>query len=352
MSRFLDKRFWALEPYVPGEQPQTGQAIKLNTNESPYSPAPGVAAAVAGEAAWLNLYPDPEAKTLKAALAETLGVEPGQVFLGNGSDEILAFIFQALCPAGVAFADITYGFYRVYAALYGLDAKVVPLREDFTLAPQDYTGLEDGRTIVLANPNAPTGLGLPRAAIQGIISASPQSLVVVDEAYVDFGAESALPLLKQHDNLMVVGTFSKSRSLAGGRLGYAVASPALVEDLERIKFSFNPYNLNRMTMAAGLAALEDTAYFEDCRTRIMATRQQAKAALEQLGFECTASQANFLFARHPRHSAEALYTALKARGILVRWFNQSRICQWLRITIGTPAQIQALQAALAALVQG
>lgn len=347
MSKFLDSRYEDLEPYVPGEQPKAPVRIKLNTNESPFLPAPGVLAAVEREAKRMNLYPDPSCGPLVDAMARMLGVQPGQVYLGNGSDEILAFCFQALCPNGVAFADITYGFYPVYAQLYGVPAQVISLKEDFTIAASDYYGLK--KTIVIANPNAPTGLALSLDEIAAIAAANPENLLIVDEAYVDFGAESAVKLLGKHENLMVVGTFSKSRAMAGARLGYAVASEALIEDLSRIKNSFNPYNINRMTMAAGVEAIEDTAYFEACVEQIAEARMWTESALQALGFETTKSQANFVFAK-PLRPAKDVMQGLREKGILVRWFEKRRIDNWLRITVGTKAQMEILVKELRAMV--
>ena len=348
MSSFLDPRLESLQPYTPGEQPQGRKYIKLNTNECPYPPAPGVQAAVTAQAALLNLYPDPQAATLRAALANTLGVPAACIFLGNGSDEILAFCFQGFCANGAAFADITYGFYKVYAALYGTGANVIPLEEDFTLDAQKYHTVKE--TIFIANPNAPTGLALPVAALEAIARANESRLLVVDEAYVDFGAQSAVTLTQKCANILVVGTFSKSRALAGARLGYAVGAPALVADLERIRYSFNPYNLNRMSMAAGLAALETPEYFEDCCQKIMQTRGEALANLAGLGFACTNSMANFVFASHPKLPAQALYLALKDDGILVRWFGQPRVENHLRITVGTPEEMARLYTSLERIV--
>lgn len=344
MSLYLDERFSALEPYTPGAQPQKTGYVKLNTNESPFPPSPMVAPAVAAEAERLNRYPDPQAADLLEAFAGWFGLKAENCFVGNGSDEILAFCFQALCPNGAAFADLTYGFYPVYCQLYGVDAKIIPLENDFSLNVETYAGL--GRSIFIANPNAPTGLALSREEITKVLRSNPGSLVVVDEAYVDFGAESALPLLKEYDNLLIVGTFSKSRSLAGARLGYALGSRELISDLNRIKYSFNPYNLNRMTMAAGYAALKDESYFEDCRRQIMAVRADATAALGELGFECTDSKANFIFVCRPKLGGEQLYTRLWKKNVLVRWWNKPRIKNHLRITVGSRAEMDQLLSAL------
>ncbi|MDL2323633.1 histidinol-phosphate transaminase [Ruminococcaceae bacterium OttesenSCG-928-A16] len=350
MSRFLHPKFNTLAPYTPGEQPQNRAYIKLNTNECPYPPSPKAVRQAAAEAKQLNLYSDPTCASLKAAMAKYLGVQQSQVFLGNGSDEILAFCFMAFCQAGAAFADITYGFYPVYASLCGITPHIVPLRQNFTLAPEDYRQV--GSTIFIANPNAPTGLALSLAELEKILQWNPENLVVVDEAYVDFGAQTALPLLQSYNNLLVVGTFSKSRAMAGARLGYAVGSPELIEDLGRIQYSFNPYNVNRMTQAAGVAALQDNAYFEECRAKIIATRAKTVDALEKMGFEGPQSLANFVFVRHQQASAQQLYHGLKEQGILVRWFNKPRIDEYLRITIGTGQEMDTLFEVLRQLLPG
>lgn len=349
MSEFLDPKFAPLKPYTPGEQPRERKFIKLNTNESPYPPSPRVVKAAGEAARGLQLYSDPTCLAARAPLARWLGVKPEEVFVGNGSDEVLTILFAALCPRGASYADVTYSFYPVLAQLCGLDAKVVPLREDFTLCPEDYAGI--GRTVFIANPNAPTGLALTRTQLDVILRANPDVLVVVDEAYVHFGAESAVPMLTAYKNLVVVGTFSKSRQMAGGRLGYAVARKEVIEDLDRIKFSFNPYNVNSMTMAAAAASVEDNVYFEDCRQKVMATRTHTLEKLRGLGFEATDSLANFVFVRHPQKSGGELYKALREAGILVRWWDAPRIADWLRITVGTDEQMEALFAALEVILQ-
>lgn len=349
MSRFFNPSLSNLEPYMPGEQPQGQTFIKLNTNESPFSPSPLAVKAAAHEAARMNLYSDPACRDLLAMLADQLGVGSDQVFASNGSDEVLAFCFQGLCPNGAAFADLTYGFYPVFAQLYGIDAQVIPLRDDFSI---DIAGYGAGNhTVFLANPNAPTGLALPRDAIALLLRANPNRLIVVDEAYVAFGAERALPLLSQYDNLLIIGTFSKSHGLAGARLGYAIGSKTVIEDLNRIKFSFNPYNVNRMTLAAGIGALQDQLYFEQCRQKIIAVRGRAIAALRNLGFVCTDSKANFIFATHPNHNANMLYLTLRENGILVRWLDVPRAKDYLRITVGTDAQMETLIAVLTDIIQ-
>lgn len=344
MSRYLSARLAALAPYVPGEQPRDMRYIKLNTNESPYPPAPGVLDALSREAvSQLNLYSDPTCRALEAAIADFYGLEPAQVFAGNGSDEVLAFSFQAFADGrtGVCFPDISYGFYPVFAQLYGIDAETVPLRADLTVSPGDYH--RRGRMIVLANPNAPTGLYLTPVAIEGIVRENPDHVVLIDEAYIDFGGESALPLIRRHENLLVVHTFSKSRNLAGARIGYAMGQATLIEDLRRVKFAFNPYSLDRLALLAGEAAVRDRRYFETCTRTIMKTRDDTAAALRARGFTLTDSLTNFVLARPLEGiTGEGYYLALKARGILTRHFPQARVRDFVRITIGTPEQMQAL----------
>ena len=340
MSRLLSERLRTLEAYVPGEQPQDQRYVKLNTNESPYPPSPGVLAAAAAEAARLNLYSDPELKPLRAALAETYGVTLENICCGNGSDELLYFIFLAYGDAahGFIFPDLTYGFYPVFCRLNGVPFEEKPLRVDFTVDLTDY--LDDPRPMVLANPNAPTGIALGLAEIERLAASNPARLVVIDEAYVDFGGESAVGLTRRYDNLIVVGTFSKSRSLAGGRLGFAIADAALIADLETVRYSINPYNVNRMSMAAGVAALRDAAYYEaNCRT-IARTREDTAARLRALGFEVLPSRANFLFARSDRCSGERLYLELKRRGVLVRHFTKPRIADYVRVTVGSVSDME------------
>ncbi len=343
MSRFLAQRFSGLLPYTPGEQPQDRSYIKLNTNESPFPPSPAVVAALSSaEVEKLNLYSDPEVRQLRRAVADVYGLVPAQVLVGNGSDEILAFSFQAFCgkEKGVCFPDISYGFYPVYAKFYGLDFKEIPLSEDFRVQPEAYYGA--GRTVFLANPNAPTGVALPVAQIAKIVRHNPGDLVVIDEAYVDFGGQSAVPLIAKYENLLVIQTFSKSRSLAGMRLGLALGNAALIEDLEKMRYSFNPYNVDRLAILAGTAAMKDTGYFEYCRENIIRTREKAAEVLRALGFSVLPSSANFLFARHPAISGGEYYLALKKRGILVRHFKKARIDAYVRITIGTQEQMDAL----------
>lgn len=343
MSRFLSPTLAAVTPYTPGEQPQDQQYIKLNTNESPYLPSPAVIAAVSEhEVEKLRLYSDPACADLLKAAAAHFGLQPEQIMPGNGSDENLFFALRAFCDADhpLAYADITYGCYGVWCGLMHIPSHIIPLKEDFTLDPKDYYGLN--QTIVLANPNAPTGIALPRAEIEGILKANPNNVVIVDEAYVDFGGESCVPLIDQYENLLVVQTFSKSRSMAGARLGYAIGDAALIQDLEAIRFSSNPYNVNRLTLRAGAAALAEQDYYDANCAAIVDTRADTKRRLEALGFTCTDSRANFLFARHPAADGGDLYRRLKERGVLVRRFDAPRIGDYIRITIGTRAQMDAL----------
>ena len=343
MSRFLSKEAQRLAPYTPGEQPQDQQYIKLNTNESPFPPSPKVLEAVSQEeVAKLKLYSDPTCGQLNTAIAHRYGVAPEQIITGNGSDEILAFAFRAFCGEGkgVAYADITYGFYKAQVALFGLDATIVPLREDLTLSVEDY--MDFPGTVVIANPNAPTGIPVSCGEIRRLLEADPDRIVIVDEAYVDFGGESCIPMLKDHDNLLVVQTMSKSRQLAGGRVGFALGSAELIADLNRVKYSFNPYNVNRLSLLAGTAAIEDEAYFQSCCTAIRETRAWTVEQLEELGFTVLPSQANFIFAKSNKISGGDLYRKLKENGILVRWFDSDRIRDYVRITIGSQEQMAAL----------
>ena len=341
MSRFLHPQYAGLEAYTPGEQPRDRQYIKLNTNESPYPPAPAVLAALTEQdLADLRLYSDPEGTALRAKLAELYGVEPGQVFLSNGSDDILNFTFMAFGADGAVFPALTYSFYPVFANLHGVAYETVPLREDFTL---DVAGMQGkGKLTVFPNPNAPTGIALPLDQVEAIVAANPDHVVVVDEAYVDFGADSAVPLLQKYENLLVVMTYSKSRSMAGARLGYAIGDAALIQDLETIKFSTNPYNVNRLTLKAGAQALAEQAYYDkNCQT-IMETRAYTARELEKLGFTVLPSQSNFLFARKPGTEGADVYRRLKERGVLVRHFDKERIRDYNRITIGTREQMDIL----------
>lgn len=335
MSRFLTPALHGLTPYVPGEQPQDRGYIKLNTNENPYSPSPAAMTAVTETLlAGLRRYNDPSGAVLRSAIADTMALAPEQVVLSNGSDEMLALAFQAFCPEKVtALPDITYGFYKVLAGLYGLTCRVVPLNDDLRVRVEDY--LTPGENVVLPNPNAPTGFALPPDDIERILQAHPDDVVLIDEAYVDFGGHSAAALLGRYDNLLVVQTCSKSRALAGARLGYALASPALCGDLERVRNSFHPYNVNAVTQALGTASFRDVDYFNACTAKIMATRDRFTAALRGLGFILSDSSANFVFAKCPWTAGRDVYLHLRDRGILVRWFDQDRIRDYVRISIGT-----------------
>ncbi len=351
MSKYISPKFNVLEAYTPGEQPQDKKYIKLNTNESPFPPSPAVINAInAGEVGDLRLYSDPVCRETRTAIAETFGVGAENVIVTNGSDEALNFLFMAMCPRGAAFADITYGFYKVFGQLHGLDCTVIPLKEDFTIDPADYGDTD--KTIFLANPNAPTGLCLTTAQIEGLVAADPDRLVVIDEAYVDFGGESVIPLTKKYPNLVVVGTFSKSRSLAGARLGFAVADAAIIADLETIRYSTNPYNVNRLTLLAGAAAIRDTAYFDKCRNAIVEAREYTKAELRKRGFTVTDSKANFLFVKVPDISGRDYYLKLKERGVLVRYFGSPRISDYVRITVGTMEDMMTLLSETDKILQG
>jgi len=361
MSRFWSPLVHQLSPYVPGEQPKLPHLVKLNTNENPYPPSPAVQAAIQAElgadAARLRLYPDPSASALRASIAAAHGLTPEQVFVGNGSDEVLAHAFMALlnhrdaqgAPRPLLYPDITYSFYPTYCRLYGITPLTVPLDERFQIRVDDLIAAaraSNAGGVIFPNPNAPTGCGIARSEIERLLTALPDCVVVVDEAYVDFGAESALPLIAAHPNLLVVHTLSKSRSLAGLRVGFACGQAHLIDALNRVKNSFNSYPLDRLAQAGALAAMEDETHFETTRQAVIHTREGLALQLEDLGFEVLPSQTNFLFVRHPGHDAAQLAAALRAVGILVRHFRTPRIAQYLRISIGTPAQCDALVAAL------
>ncbi len=355
MSRFLSDDLNRLLPYVPGEQPREAITLKLNTNEHPYGPSPHVLEAIgAAVNEDLRLYPDPLALGLRTAIAACLGVAIDQVFVGNGSDEVLAHVFRALFqrPGALLVPDITYSFYRTYAALFDVPLHVVPLAEDFSVSVDDYVGphAQPVAGILLANPNAPTGIALEPAQIAAILRANPDVPVVIDEAYVDFSPHHAVPLLARHDNLVIVHTLSKSRALAGLRVGYALAGKAIVEGLDRVKNSFNSYPLDRLAQAGAIAALQDEDWFARSCTAIIETREALASRLREMGFEVLPSHTNFLFVRHPGHDAAALAAGLRQRGILVRHFTQARIAQFLRISIGRPEDSNLLCAALSTLV--
>ena len=354
-SNFCSPVVAGLVPYVPGEQPKIQDLVKLNTNENPYPPSPRVVAAITHAAQHgLQLYPDPESALLRQAIAAHHGLAEKHVFLGNGSDEVLAHAFFAFFQQArpLLMPDISYSFYKVYCGLYGIPVQTVPLTDDMRLDVAAYA-CADGLMVagvVVANPNAPTGVGLPLADIEKLLQLHPQRVVLVDEAYVDFGGQSAIELIARYPNLLVVHTLSKSRSLAGLRIGYACAQPHLIDALERVKNSFNSYPLDRLAIVGGVAAFEDQAYFDQTRQAVMSSREGLALALEDLGFVVLPSQANFVFVRHPAHDAAGLAAALRARGVLVRHFKLPRIDQYLRISVGTPDQCDTLVQALTQLL--
>ena len=339
MSKFFSNKYAALTPYTPGEQPRDMQYVKLNTNESPFPPSPGVMAAVAEQCSKLQLYSDPESTALRGKLAEAYGVKPEQVIVSNGSDEVLNFAFMAFADE-IVFPDITYGFYPVFAQLNQISYTQIPLKEDFSIDVQDYIGI--GKTVVIANPNAPTGLCLSLGDIEAIVKSNPNNVVIIDEAYVDFGGESAVALVDRYENLLVVQTFSKSRSMAGARLGFAIGNEKLISDLNTIRYSVNPYNVNRMTEFAGCAALAENSYYMENAKTVMKNREWTTRQLESLGFTVLPSRTNFVFAKSDRIDGEKLYLELKKRGVLVRHFTKERIARYNRITVGTMEQMEKL----------
>lgn len=352
MSRFLSSRLSSLTPYTPGEQPKDAKYIKLNTNESPFPPSPKAVEAASLAARRLELYSDPECTALTEAVAKNLGVDTAEVLLTNGSDEILNFAFMAFCdethPA--VFPDITYGFYPVFAKVNHLPYEEIPLKDDFSISVRDYLSLD--KTIFIANPNAPTGLVLPKSDIEKILKSNPDSVVVIDEAYVDFGGESAVSLIRRYDNLLVTRTFSKSRSMAGARLGFGVGNPHLIRDLITIKYSTNPYNVNSMTQAAGFGTMADEEYtLKNCRT-IIENRAYTIEALRALGFTVTDSHANFVFCMHPALPGDTLYKKLRQKGILIRHFSNPKIMDYNRITIGTKKEMETLLSAVSDILEG
>ena len=342
MSRFFSEKFANLSPYTPGEQPRERRYVKLNTNESPFPPSPRAIAAAAMAAESLQLYCDPSAKLLSEKVAERYEISPDEVILTNGSDEVLNFAFMAYCDKDhpAAFADITYGFYKVFAALHNIPYVQIPLREDFSICVDDYIGIH--KTIFIANPNAPTGKILPPCEIEKILVSNPDNVVVVDEAYIDFGGESCVPLVHKYENLLVTQTFSKSRSMAGARLGFGIGCKKLIADLHTIRFSTNPYNVNSMTMAAGIGVMEDEDYTKkNCQT-VCENRHYLVQELQKMGFCMTDSMANFVFAKHETIDGGVLYAKLKEKGVLVRHFEQPRIKDYNRITVGTREEIDTL----------
>ena len=342
MSKFFSEKYSRLVPYTPGEQPKDMEYVKLNTHESPFIPPLSAILAAKKEAETLNLYPAPEPMELYNKFAAAIGVRPSQLIAVNGSDEVLNFAFAAFCDKdhSAVFPDITYGFYEVFAEMNLVPYEKVPLRDDLTIDPYQYIGT--GKTVFIANPNAPTGIALPLSDIEIIVAGNPGNVVVIDEAYVDFGAESAVSLIDKYPNLLVTQTFSKSRSMAGARLGFGIGSEELIRDLNTIKYSTNPYNVNRLTQAVGAALLDEAEYTSrNCKT-IIANRRGLAHTLENLGFEVTPSSANFVFARHPEIGGEELYLKLKDRGVLVRHFSAERIKDYNRITVGSKEQNEIL----------
>ncbi len=346
MSRFFSKKYKDIVPYTPGEQPKDTQYIKLNTNESPFPPSEKAIIASMEEAQKLQLYPDPECRTLTEAVAERFGVEYENVLMTNGSDEILNFAFMAFCDGDspAVFPNISYGFYPVFAQLNNIPYREIPLKDDFSIDPEDYYNANG--MVVIANPNAPTGMTLSVQQIESILLNNKNKVVVIDEAYVDFGAESCIPLIKKYDNLLVCQTFSKSRSMAGARLGFGIASKEIINDLNTIKYSTNPYNINRMTMAAGIGVLSDESYTRENCEEIIRNRKNTIKKLKELGFVTTDSKANFIFAKHPDIDGKDIYEKLKTKGILVRHFSKPLISEYVRITVGNGAQMTALVFAL------
>jgi len=339
MSRFIHSRYQAMEPYTPGEQPQERKYIKLNTNESPYPPSPKVLEAVdRAQVEQLRLYSDPEAKILVQAIAEFYGIQPDQVVVSNGSDEILAFCYMAFGEQGFRYPEISYGFYPVFSETFAVDGEAVALNEDFTIDITKY--FNAGKTVLIANPNAPTGLALELSQIEEILKHNQDNVVIIDEAYVDFGGESAVKLLDRYDNLVVTQTFSKSRSLAGARLGFALTSKELAEDLNKMKFSFNPYNVNRLSMVAGAEAMKDREYFLECTGRIQKTREKTADVLKSLGFTVLPSKANFLFAKPGNLSGDEYFKRLREEGVLVRHWSNPKIVDYVRITIGSEEEME------------
>lgn len=341
MSIFLDKKLESLEPYTPGEQPEQGKYIKLNTNENPYFPSKYAIDTVdKQQLEKLRLYSDPDSRELSAVIAAYYGVNVENVLTTNGSDEALAFCFSAFCGHGAVFPDITYGFYKVFAGLFGVGYSEIPLADDFTVDVRPY--LDCGKTVILANPNAQTGILLGRDEIERIIKSNPRNAVVIDEAYVDFGGQSLIPLIKKYNNLVVVQTFSKSRSLAGARVGFAVADKELIGDLKRVKFSFNPYNVNRISGALAAEAMRDKKYFSECVGKIIENREKLSDGLRRAGFEVLPSTANFILAKNCKTGGRELYESLKNEGILVRHFPDRRINDYIRITVGKEEECVAL----------
>lgn len=352
MSRFLSDNYASLVPYVPGEQVNV-KVIKLNTNESPFPPSPRVKEVLSEEVIdRLNLYSDPELKELRAAIAEQFGVTPDMVFCGNGSDDVLAFAIMGFCGRGgkLCCPEISYGFYPVYADIFGVELEQIPLKDDFSIDVNDYIG--KNKNIVIANPNAPTGLLIPFEDVEKIVASNPDNLVIMDEAYIAFGGESCMELVKKYDNLLITRTFSKSHSLAGLRVGFGIGSKEIIDDMNKLKYSFNPYNINTLSVKAAAAAIADNEYYDNNIAKIVATRAKTTAQLEALGFKCTDSKANFIFASNDKIPAAELASELRKKGILVRYFNKAKIDNYLRITVGTDEEMQTLVDAIKEITEG
>ena len=336
MNKFWNEKVKNIKPYVPGEQPKDKKYIKLNTNESPYPPAPGVKKAISeSDAGDLRLYPDPDVSELKKEIAAYYNLNEDQIFVGNGSDEVLAFSYMAFFNKNdnIYYSDITYSFYTVYSDLFDLNENLIPLEKNYEINIKDYKNLDGG--IIIANPNAPTSIGLKLNDIEDIIKNNINNIVIIDEAYIDFGGESAYSLINRYDNLLVIQTFSKSRSLAGMRLGFALGNKELIDGLKRIKFSFNSYTINRMSIVSGIEAIKDKKYFEEMSKKIITTREKTAVELKKIGFEVLDSKANFLFIRHKNVPGSDLYQKLREEGVLVRYFNKKNIDDFIRVTIGT-----------------
>ncbi len=351
MSKFFSEKFCSLIPYVPGEQPKEREYVKLNTNESPFPPSELGIKLANEQLAKVMLYSDPEQRELTEAVANYYGVKKNQVIMTNGSDEVLNFAFMAYCDhkTPALFADITYGFYKVFAELNGVQYTEIPLREDYSLSVEDYIGKKG--TVFIANPNAPTGKAISLSEIEKLLSSNTERMVIIDEAYVDFGGESAVKLIDKYDNLLVTQTFSKSRSMAGARLGFGIANEKVISDLNTIKYSTNPYNVNRITAAMGVGAISDKEYFNDNCNKIIKTREWVKVELEKLGFISLDSKTNFLFVKHDKVDGEKIYLKLKEKGVLVRHFNKERIKDFNRVTIGSDEQMQTFLKAIKEIVE-
>ena len=353
MSRFLNACYQGLEAYVPGEQPTDMAYIKLNTNESPYPPSDAVIAAVTKEETEkLRLYPDPECGALRDALAESFHTSRENIFVSNGSDDILNFAFMAFAGLGgkAVFPSITYGFYKVFSQLHGIDYETISLNKDFTISPEDY--YHKNALVVIANPNAPTGLILSTEQVEAIVKNNPDNVVLIDEAYIDFGGTSCAPLVSEYDNLLVVQTFSKSRSMAGMRIGYAISNPTLIKYLNDAKYSFNSYTMNQAALVCGAEAVKDKVYFEETVQKIVETREWSVEQFKELGFQCLDSQANFIFVTHPEYDAKEMFEALKKEDIYVRFWGSERIEQYMRVTVGTREEMEALFAFLRRYIKG